>query len=154
MVFPWISFLKERKKRLSDIEFLSIKEFDGKIRSDEGFLSATGDLATLTATSGKDMYLARAKVIFFINSESASVAAGDEVVLKLNGVIKETSRSTTAGTGGGGGNGTVIYEFKNIGQKVLATQIIKLEVITLDTQSDVEGFIECFEETTGESPAV
>ena len=27
--------------------------FDGRLKSDEGFLSATGDLATLTAASGR-----------------------------------------------------------------------------------------------------
>ena len=150
MVFPWIQFLGA-KKRLSDIEYLAIKEFDGKLRSAEGFLSATGDLATLTATAGKDMYIARAKVVFFVNTGSAAGSVGDEVVLKINDVIVETAKFSF-GTNAGGT--TFEYEFKNVGQNVAATQIIKLEVITLDASTDVEGFIECFEETTGDSPAV
>ena len=154
MIFPWISFLQERKKRLSDIEYLAKKEFDGKLKKSEGFLSVAGDLATLTASSGKDMYIARAKVTFFVNtSTGAPIVVADEVVLKINGVIVETGKyslriSTDAGVA------AFSYEFKNIGHKVAATQIIKLEVITLDTETDVEGFIECFEETTGESPQI
>jgi len=137
---------------LSDIEYLAIKENDGKLRSDEGFKSTTGDLATLTANSGKDMYIARAKVTFFLNAVNTS-SFGDEVVLKINGVIKETSKASLL-AGNVSGTSTIIYEFKNMGLKVAATQIIKLEVITLDADTDVEGFIECFEETTGASPAV
>jgi hypothetical protein len=147
MVFPWIPFLFEAKRKVSDIEFLSKKEFDGKLREDEGFLSATGDLATLTANSGKDMYLARAKCILFDNV-GGSATAITEVVLKINGTVVETVKASPAT------HQDTVYEFRNIGQKVAATQIIKLEVISIDTRTDVEGFIECFEETTGESPVI
>jgi len=47
---------------LSDIMFISVKEFGSKLRTTEGTLSATGYLCTLTANTGKDMYLAKAKV--------------------------------------------------------------------------------------------
>lgn len=150
---PWLVFLKESGKRLSDIEFLSIKDFGGKLKKNEGGLVAAGDLATLTASSGKDMYLARAQCNLHIDGTN-SQAIGDEVVLKINDVIVETFKSSLLADNIGGGTGVIVYEFKNIGHKVAATQIIKLEVITLDTQSEAEGFIECFEETTGESPAV
>jgi len=153
MVFPpthWFQGLGAGGIRdVGDIEFLTKKEFDGKLKKNEGFKSTTGDLATLTASSGKDMYLARAKVIFFANVASAEAIA-DEVVLKINDVIVETAKSASS-------SGTQFawsYEFRNIGHKVAATQIIKLEVITLDTQVDVEGFVECFEETTGETPVI
>jgi len=152
MVFPPIHWFQGLggKRRLSDIEFLAKKDFDGKIRSVEGFLSAAGDLATLTATSGKDMYLARAGVVFVLNNPTGSVTL-DEVVLKMNGTIIETVKFTSHGASK---TGTLVYEFKNIGQKVAATQIIKIEVITLDPETDVEGFIEVFEETTGETPVI
>jgi len=153
MVFPWIQFLG-KKGKLSDIEYLAIKEFDGKLRSAEGTLSAAGDLATLTANGGKDMYIASAKVTFFANADGAESTA-DEVVLKLNGTIIETAKWSLDDSGAvSGGVLAFTYEFKNIGQKVAATQIIKLEVITLDAEVDVEGFIEVFEEDTGASPAV
>jgi len=151
-MFPWLVFLKESGRRLSDIEYLAIKEFDGKLVENEGFKSAAGDLATLTASSGKDMYLASAKMTIFFNATNKSAVA-DEIVLKINGVIKETVKTSLAFTSPVG-QSTFSYEFKNIGQKVAATQIIKLEVITLDADTDVEGYIQCIEETTGESPAI
>jgi len=148
MVGPWIAFLKNRGGgRLSDIEFLAIKDFGSKLVKNEGVLSATGDLATLTASSGKDMYIARAKVTWFSNTASPSIIAS-ECVLKINGTIVETSKVSLSA------NNSLIYEFKNIGHKVAATQIIKLEVISIDSEVDIEGFIECFEEATGETPQV
>ena len=157
MVFPpihWFQGIKGKRGRLSDIEFLAKKEFDGKLVKNEGFLSTTGDLATLTASSGKDMYIARAKVIVYINISTSAGSVADEIVLKINNVIVETAKATIEASTGGSGVNTFAYEFKNIGHKVAATQIIKLQVITLDTQTDVEGFIECFEETTGETPVI
>jgi len=156
MVFPWVSFLKERKKRVSDIEFLAVKEKEGKIRSAEGFLSVTGDLATLTANTGKDMYLAKAKCCVFLRASANDISEA-RIELKLNGVIIETVQIAiqgSSGTSSGKGMGYGDYEFKNIGRKVLAGQIIKLEVAAIPTTSDVEGFIECFEETTGEDPRI
>ena len=56
------------KRRVSDIEYLSTIESGVSVpagavlRTDEGTLSATGDLALITATGGKDMYLAKAKI--------------------------------------------------------------------------------------------
>jgi len=149
---PWLVFLKETGKRLSDIEYLAIKEFDGKLVEDEGFVTSAGDLATLTASAGKDLYLSSAKVVFFIDTVN-NFSVADEVVLKINGTIKETAKASLA-LGNIEGTSTFEYEFKNIGQKVAATQIIKLEVITLDGDVSVEGYIQGFEENTGESPAV
>jgi len=139
-------------KSSSDVSFLMKKEFEGALVSDEGFLSATGDLASLTASAGKDMYLARAKCVIAANGV-AMAASADQVVLKVNDVIIETCKSTILGSGGAGSMVTA-YEFKNMGKKVLATEIIKLEVIQLDTQTDVEGFIECVEVDTGIDPTL
>jgi len=150
MVFPWIPFLFGRRKRLSDIEFLSIKEFDGKaVTSEVTRLTAdgAGDLATLTASSGKDMYLAKAKINVITNNATALQTV---IELKVNGVIKETFDSlllTTANT-------TINYEFAITGLKVAATQIIKLELISLGANTQVNSVLECFEETTGESPQI
>lgn len=156
-MLPWLAFIPlaiPKGGKLSDIEYLSIKAFEGKLRKAEGNLSATGDLATLTAAAGKDMYIARAKVVFYANVAN-SAAIGDEVVLKINGVVVETAKySFDASTAGAGGVLSFPYTFKNIGHKVTPSQVIKLEVITLDSQTDVEGFIECNEEPTGVSPQI
>jgi len=162
MVFPWIPFLKERKKRLSDIEFLAIKEFDGKLKTNTNIKDdgTTGDLATLTAAAGKDMYLAKAKVIGRIDALNTVAPKVIEVVLKANAVIKDRCYfNATAGSSGGGGaskggNGELQYEFQVQGIKVAATQIIKLEVIASDAIVDLTGTLVCFEETTGDPPQV
>ena len=155
MVGPWIHALWKRGKKLSDIEYLSIKEFDSKLRTNEGsVVSTTGDLATLTATAGKDMYLAKAK----ISAEFIPAGATNDtliVELKVNGVITETYRGQATHSGSGAALHSDSYEFVNIGQKVLATEIIKLEVITNQNNNwRIEGTIVCFEEDTGASPAI
>lgn len=152
---PWLPFLFARRKRLSDIEFLSIKDFDGKLRKNEGDVSVTGDLATLTASSGKDMYIARAKIIFRKNIVTSSIEDITSVVaLKINGTTVEKARWMWQAAASASAVYTFEYEFRNIGHKVAATQIINLDVTVLDTQSDVSGFIECFEEDTGVSPQI
>ena len=142
-MFPWIPFLFGVRKTLSDIEYLAIKEFDGKLVKNEGVKSTTGTLATLTASSGKDMYLGRAKLVARENSSGGTV----KVELQANSVVLETALLAIT-------NGqSVEYDFKNVGHKVVATQVIKLEITALSA-TDVEGFVECFEETTGDSPQV
>ena len=71
------------------MNFLSIKEFDGKLRTNEGVLAATGTLVTLTASLGKDLYFSGAKVSYkphqgTVGQENASIE------LQLNGVVIET----------------------------------------------------------------
>jgi len=124
--------------------------FDGRLKSAEGFLSTIGDLATLTASTGKDLYLVNAKITYFNKATSISLS-GNEVVLKINAVVNETTNYSNAG--GSGGQGTQDYEFKNIGQKITAGQIMKIEVISLTTQVDVEGVIEAVEVPAGKNPA-
>jgi len=149
MVFPWIPFLFGRRKRLSDIEFLSIKDFDGKIVKNKGQVTADGTLATLTASSGKDMYLGTAKV-----SYTGDTSVGTEravVELQINAVIVEVVRFISQGAADGISQS---YEFKNIGHKVAATQVIRLQVTGVIGTVSLEGYVECFEETTGESPQI
>jgi len=143
-MFPWIPFLKKRGgKKLSDIEFLAIKEFDGKLRSNEGALAANGTLCTLTANTGKDMYIARAKVILRGASKTGTAE------LTVNGTVVETVDLAT-----GSSSINTEYEFKNVGHKVAATEIIKIEITASSATPVYEGFIECFEEDTGESPQI
>ena len=124
--------------------------YDGRLKSAEGFLSAAGDLCSLTAGSGKDLYLTAGKCVIFANVVSGN-SFGDEVVLKVNGTIIETTKFNQTG---GTGSGAIIldYKFENLFHKVSAGQILKIEVITLDTETDVEGFIQAIEVPTGENP--
>ena len=122
--------------------------FENSLKT-EGTKTTIGDLATLPATSGKDMYLAKAK----INVKATGISVGTiRVELKVNGVIKDTyDADFNHGTNPDSGNSTDNYEFNMTGLKVAATQIIKLEVISI-SEVAVIGSILCFEETTGESP--
>jgi len=129
-----------------DIAYLSKKEFDGKLRQADGSLSVTGDLATLTANAGKDMYLAKATVVFYNNSASNPTVAS-KVSLLLNGVTVEVVASQI-----GLITESFQYIFVNLG-KVATTQIIKLEVTAIDTNVDIEGSIVVFEEDTGTDPS-
>lgn len=157
MVHPPIHWFQgttiTERPRLSDIEYLAKKEFDGKLVRDDGFRAggATGDLATLTATAGKDMYLGKATVVATMNQQGGAIA---QVVLKINGTIEETFDLRIIEQTVGSLITTFVYEFTNIGRKVLATQIIKLEVITSDVDLDLYGIIVCFEETTGADPRI
>lgn len=140
-----------------DIAFLAKKEFDGKLRENEGSRSTIGTLATLTATSGKDMYLAKAKVNVFQNSNTAptTVSANITIELQANGIVQETYQTILPwDTNPTFSPPNANYEFVISGIKVSATQVIKLEVTAIGVDVDVEGVITCFEETTGEDPSV
>jgi hypothetical protein len=153
--FPYVANYTIRVPLGADDDTTNIivqASFDGRLKHDEGFLSATGDLCTLTAAASKDLYLSAAKVVFFVNVTNGSEIA-QEVVLKVNGTIVETSKATiTQGATNDSGSSNMVYEFKNLWHKVDATQILKLEVITLDADVDVEGFIQAVEVPDTENP--
>ena len=99
------------------------------------------------------MYLARAYVSL---AQDANNAVADCIVeLKVNGVIKETfsGRMQGGATPGFGGTSASSYEFAFVG-KVAATQIIKLEAVTVDSGVTVNAVLVTFEEDTGASPAI
>jgi len=147
MVGPWIHALWSRGRKLSDIEYLSIKEFDGKLVKNMGAQRTTaGTLATLTASSGKDMYLARASVALHYDGTGTP---GTVIELQINGTAVETLDYDARNIG----NEQFTHYFTNIGHKVAATQAIRIEVIST-ANTVIEGFVECFEETTGDSPAI
>lgn len=163
MVAPWITFVKKaaEKKRLSDIEFLAIKEFGGKIVTNDGSATgATGNAAILTASSGKDMYLAKAMIMVTANSLTLSKQGIVTVVLNVDTAPKETVKiaikfgDTTVAAGRGGGAQAISHQFNVQGLKVAATKIIKIEVTVAATDIDVFGSLVCFEEPTGGDPAV
>jgi len=141
---------------MGDLEFLSIKEFDSKLRQDDGTLTAIGDLATLTANTGKDMYLGKAKIVMqrIINPGASFHTA--TVALKLNGItVEQGVITTTTGASNTSGLLSMEYEFISIGQRVTAGQIIKLEVTAITSaDSSISGTLVCFEETTDDTPQI
>jgi len=153
MVGPWLQSLWKAGKRLSDIEYLAIKEFDSKLVHNEGALTSTGTLCTLEASSGKDLYLASATVYVKIDQVQTQASVGT-IELQADGTVIETaSIGTESGTGGAFGIGYQIH-FAGKGIKVVAGKALRLECTVLGTDISLEGTIYAFEETTGDSPAI
>ena len=152
MVLPWIAFLPALIALgfddMGDIIDLCIKEFEGKLRENEKALATdtTGTLATLTANTGKDMYLAYAK----INIAGSTTNNNCKIELQVNGVVKDTFDTETPS--GNYGPGTTVYEFA-VGFKVTTGQVIKLEC-TVNDSCRIESVIQCFEEDTLDSPQI
>lgn len=158
MVGPWIHALWKRGRRLSDIEYLAVKEFGGKLKHNEGALAAatTGTLATLTVTNGQDGYIAQAQInVLGVNGTAGSYKAELQAE-QSNGVFTVVDtfviqRQVT--------NETINehYQFKNIGHKIVGdgnTLVFRIEVITAGAGLSSEGNISMFEETTGDTPAL
>lgn len=57
----WLTIL-QKGGRLSDIEFMSVKQFKGKLKKVEGSTSSTGTITSFTPATGKTFYLAGAHV--------------------------------------------------------------------------------------------
>ena len=158
MVFPWIQFIwlsnklimEDDSDSLSDIQFLAVKEFEGKLRQADGTVTATGDVASLTANTGKDMYLASAKCN--VKDDQSVNGASCTVVLKVNAVIVDTYHFLTPAVSSSTGYAALAtnYDFP-VGFKVDAGQIIKIEV-TAESSCSINAEIQCFEETDGVSP--
>jgi len=62
MIGPWIHALWKRGRRLSDIEFMSVKQFEGKLKKVQGAATATGTITSFTPATGKTFYLAGAQI--------------------------------------------------------------------------------------------
>ena len=129
MVFPWIPFLQKRGgKKLSDIEFLAIKDYgtdgtDSKRVDADGAVTivnstAANDVVSVTANTGKDMYLGGA-------SWSARQTAGSSAMALLgNLVVDGTTVETVTMTHFGNTEAEIKFTTKGI--KVAAGEIIKI----------------------------
>ena len=149
-MFPWLVTLWKSGRRLSDIEYLAIKEFGGKlVENTVTSQSATGDGATLTASSGKDMYLAYAKCVI---ANKSNLDRNAIVALIVNTVTKDTFDISSHNAGDAAGDNTLTHIFP-VGFKVAAAEVIKLEVTAIGATMDITTTIQCIEETTGASPA-
>ena len=125
---------------LGNLAYLSKKEFDGKLRQNDSDQTTVTDLATLTANTGKDMYLAAAKLAWQPGGTGLTIA----VQLQINGTVVETGRGGTSNSEDQGFD----YEFSSLGHKVAAGQIIKLQATSVGSGT-ISGCITCFEEDTG-----
>jgi len=139
---------------MSDMMFLAQKEKDGKLVTDTDVQDdgATGDAAILTASSGKDLYLAEASVNFTVDALTVTIITA-EVTLKANGVIKDRFTYAFIGSAtSASAHLTKNHKFAVKGVKVAATETITIDVISSDADIDIEGTLIGFEETTGADP--
>ena len=155
-MFPWLVFLKRSGKRLSDIEFLMVQEFNGNLTHDENTVSTATDLVKITAGAG-DMYLAKAKVS--VRTEAAENNGVAIIELQAGADGSETTIATCAialslVAGGEGSNTSDHYEFVMSGNKVTTGQVIQLVVTSVSADIEVNGELVCVEVDTNASPAV
>lgn len=133
---------------MSDIEYLAIKESEGKTVRAKGtaFGAGSGTFVTLTAGGGKDLYLSSASVT--VRPTSTYVIG--QVSLKANGVAIETIVFSVDSDGGTGKK----FPFDLAGIKVPAGQALTITSDTASAQIDISGTINGFEENTGASPTI
>lgn len=138
---------------MGDILDLSIKEFNGKLVHAKG--SATsGTSVSLTASSGHDLYLATAKVNVGTISSSITQFMTVDVDLFVNNVFVERYSFKCSTGGAGTGSSVGNYEFTVKGVKVLATQIIRMDVTVVNLSGRVNCTLVGFEEDTGNTPQI
>ncbi len=131
-----------------DKAFVEQKEREGKLKSDTGLLTTTGDLATLTAGAGKDMFVSEVTCAVSRAVFTSLLTRNAQVDLKVNGVVVESYIYQDFISSGESKSNSGTFEFKWRG-KVSTGQIIKLEVITLETDLQATGMIQCYEESSG-----
>lgn len=136
-----------------DLAFLSKKEFDGNIVRGEGTLSVVGDLVSITAAVGKDLYSAKSKMVMYMIGAEVSFGVKISVELLINAVLVETGKISQIGnTATAAGVQSANYQFVSMGQKAAPTEIIKLEAVVVSSNHDVTGSLVCFIVDTGTDP--
>lgn len=133
-----------------DLAFQLQKDFAGELITVEGTLGAAGDLVSITAAAGKDIYISKANIVpRRITVANAQANCLSE--LKANAIIKETkSASAPSGTTTTSMMGTIYLPFAWVG-KVAETEIIKIELITVLNMT-TDGFLSVIAVDTGVDP--
>jgi len=153
-MLPWIAFLPKllaRGRKLSELESRSIKEVDTKrvdvdVSTSLASTSET-DLATQTASTGKDMYLAEARVSW---SKGSTGTPDINIRLFVNGVQKEEKEWEEIVQ-----NDEDTYTFLTKGVKVTTGQIIKITAQSSSTDAIAfESKLLLWEETTSATPQI
>lgn len=135
---------------MGDIQFLAIKEFENKLRTVTGTRINAGDIITISASAGKDMYLASAKINWVRQASTNPTIMKVELV--VNGLLKEDYQ--VAANDGVAQHAISSYEFLLKGLKVTAGQIIRLDFITVPTSITMKAVLEVWEEDSGTSPQI
>jgi len=143
------------KNSMGDIEYILKNNFNRNLKYDTASRSTTGDLATLTAGVGKDMYLIFAQINVTRTALIDSYQTGS-VALSVNDVTEGFAVYAVAGSASSNssdGTAQIFMQYKfPIGFKVSAGQTIRLRVTNAGASLDVSSEIQCIEVNEGESP--
>jgi len=103
MVGPWITFVKPRRRKVSDIEYLAAVEFgalsSGALTSSSVLFSTTGVKAIITPAAGKFAYITKA----YVEGTPQGTSGVPSFVAQLRNAtsVIETINNQVAGGGNG-----------------------------------------------------
>ncbi len=81
-MFPWIPFLKSRRRRLSDTEFMAIKAFEGKAVTVRGAIDTATSTIEYVPANGKTFYFHSAKIVITGHITPATQSGGGSSTVK------------------------------------------------------------------------
>ncbi len=170
-MFPWIPFLKSRRRRLSDTEFMAIKAFDGKVVTVTGAINAITNTIEYVPASGKTFYFHSAKITMTTNptpainnSTPTSSSTNEQIVaeLKINtttvdsatvGVASTTNLVSVGGGGAGFSKGGMAY-FDVKGRTLEGDGAKKIEIENVLDNGSATATLIGWIEDTGNSPQI
>ncbi len=170
MVLPWIFYQEESgvKRKVSDIEFLSIKEFDNKLITEFASFNTTGVKITHTVPNGKTFYLSKCafmatdagNVDLQILSNTVQVRSCF-ITIKYDGTIIDrlhynfASQGVNASDPGGMATSNDKWGSSIIGKSLQGTGAgVNVEIEVTAISGNYAVILEGFEEDTGTSPAI
>ena len=173
-MFPWIPFLKSRRRRLSDTEFMAIKAFDGKVVTVTGTINAVTNTIEYVPASGKTFYFHEATIVMVTNPSATSTAGGvgtastsiDQIVadLKIDSTVYDTAKigmatSANSSQAGNSGSGSGFgldgkCKFNCKGLTLVGNSAKKIEIENVLDSGSARATLIGWIEDTGTSPQV
>jgi len=157
MVGPWVTFVKPRRREVSDIEYLAAIEFgviaSASLTSSSVIIASTGVKAIITPAAGKFAYITKA---YIVSHEDDSFDANDLTAqLRISASAIETVSNNILGTGGTGSwpsHANQLF-FGSIGESLNGDGAADID-INISIQNDITGwsFIQCLIIDDADSP--
>jgi len=171
MVGPWIAFIPPLVRvisggdEMSDIQFLAIKKFDGKLFK-ELSVEFSGNATQIThiVPNNKTFYLARVKLypvvntIFFSGTPNAIVNRRTDIEINFDGALVDVvtfdEESRTGNQGNGAGAAQAGQFDSNIIDSIDGDGIKTVTLVSTNTVGTYRVSLIGWEEDTGTSPQI
>ena len=164
MVFPFITFtgIKGGRTRLSDFEFLSIKEYGGKLIHElSAEFTGNADQVTYTVPSGKTFYKLKSKLypVTSVITGGVSTTRSADVELTFDGTVKDILTyyqldwTSTSSVGGASASNTGQFE-TNIVESMAGDGVKQIKLTSTSTSGTYRVSLMGIIETTGTSPKI